>query len=368
LPISRTHLITLGLVLMLLFAFSGPPVRVVNARVENARIEWLVDDPNYKEAIVHVTMHNGTYNVLVKANITYSGSETIVNITASLNPEGSASWVSVAIPDVLYDAPYTSEPVPAFHIHFPPGFATALRVVLLVALLVGIFVFFVAFLEMIAADLIALLGHDFFIWASIPWVFLSIFSRDQNVDGSLDLYVPYDEVDLAFLPDSYIIATAISWWRIVKRSFSFLFLSFTWYSAEWLQERVTIEFVNQPPWAWFEWAPTSPYPGETVIFTSTSFDPDGTIENYRWWFGDGFEAYGETVTHVYSHPGYYNVRLQVTDNNGSTSETSTTLMEASFFVIPETTLGTITPIIAMIAALGYCTLRKRNALTKKPFV
>ena len=110
--------------------------------------------------------------------------------------------------------------------------------------------------------------------------------------------------------------------------------------------------LPQPPSASFAWSPDIIYPGQEVTFVSTSFDPDGEIQSWHWWFGDGSEGYGETVTHVYSQSGFYNVRLEVTDNDGFTDEISTSIMGITFHVIPEAPLGTITLILAMIGALG----------------
>lgn len=49
-----------------------------------------------------------------------------------------------------------------------------------------------------------------------------------------------------------------------------------------------------------------------------SYDPDGYIVSYEWNFGDGNIGYGYNTTHKYTAPGYYNVTLTVTDNEGAT--------------------------------------------------
>jgi parallel beta-helix repeat protein len=48
---------------------------------------------------------------------------------------------------------------------------------------------------------------------------------------------------------------------------------------------------------------------------SSSSDPDGIVERYKWDFGDGNSAIGMVVNHTYSSAGKYNVTLTVTDNN-----------------------------------------------------
>jgi PKD repeat protein len=55
----------------------------------------------------------------------------------------------------------------------------------------------------------------------------------------------------------------------------------------------------------------------TVVFNaSLSFDPDGTITNWAWDFGDGVEGAGIQVSHTYQTYGIYNVTLTVSDNDG----------------------------------------------------
>ncbi len=59
---------------------------------------------------------------------------------------------------------------------------------------------------------------------------------------------------------------------------------------------------------------------------SQSHDPDGTIEQYRWNFGDGEQAEGETVEHTFARSGRFPVRLSVTDNRGARVETSRNIL------------------------------------------
>lgn len=47
---------------------------------------------------------------------------------------------------------------------------------------------------------------------------------------------------------------------------------------------------------------------------SNSYDPDGNITSWRWDFGDGSEDSGVIVTHKYSLPGVYVIRLTVRDD------------------------------------------------------
>ncbi len=63
--------------------------------------------------------------------------------------------------------------------------------------------------------------------------------------------------------------------------------------------------------------------GQEVTFSGNqSYDPDGTIVDYMWNFGDDSTATGITVTHSYSSGGNYTVTLTVTDNDGATGTDS----------------------------------------------
>ncbi|MCE1189774.1 MAG: PKD domain-containing protein, partial [Ignavibacteria bacterium] len=65
-------------------------------------------------------------------------------------------------------------------------------------------------------------------------------------------------------------------------------------------------------------------PGEVVIFSGAkSIDPDGTIKNYSWDFGDGITAQGMDVKHIYEKPATYTVSLKTTDNSLSPCNNST---------------------------------------------
>ncbi|MFH1419061.1 MAG: PKD domain-containing protein [Planctomycetota bacterium] len=59
---------------------------------------------------------------------------------------------------------------------------------------------------------------------------------------------------------------------------------------------------------------------------SGSSDRDGTIESYRWDFGDGSTATGETIEHTYKKSGRYVVRLTVKDDRGGKDSTTRTVL------------------------------------------
>jgi chitodextrinase len=50
-----------------------------------------------------------------------------------------------------------------------------------------------------------------------------------------------------------------------------------------------------------------------------SHDPDGTIVEYAWDFGDGGTGIGPVVSHAYAATGNFVVTLSVTDNDGRTT-------------------------------------------------
>ena len=55
---------------------------------------------------------------------------------------------------------------------------------------------------------------------------------------------------------------------------------------------------------------------------SSSHDPDGSVANWSWNYGDGTSGVGSTASHSYATGGTYTVTLTVTDNGGLTNTTS----------------------------------------------
>ncbi|RLF48029.1 MAG: hypothetical protein DRN29_00935 [Thermoplasmata archaeon] len=86
-----------------------------------------------------------------------------------------------------------------------------------------------------------------------------------------------------------------------------------------------IHSYNEIPVADFEYTPEMPTDLDNITFISTSYDPDGTIENHTWTLGDGTMAYNETFTHRYADDGYYTVWLWVVDNEGAFNYTHETI-------------------------------------------
>ncbi|OYT61119.1 hypothetical protein B6U81_03780 [Thermoplasmatales archaeon ex4484_30] len=75
------------------------------------------------------------------------------------------------------------------------------------------------------------------------------------------------------------------------------------------------------PIANFSWTPSNPTVLGTIQFNDLSYDPDpdGSIVNWTWNFGDGDISYETNPSHQYADDGIYDVTLTVKDNDGATS-------------------------------------------------
>lgn len=69
--------------------------------------------------------------------------------------------------------------------------------------------------------------------------------------------------------------------------------------------------------------------GTIAMSAAASLDPNGTVTDYTWDFGDGTSGTGAAVTHTYVQDGLYTVRLTVTDNDGLTDTLVTTAAAAN---------------------------------------
>jgi len=70
----------------------------------------------------------------------------------------------------------------------------------------------------------------------------------------------------------------------------------------------------------FTFSPLTQEVNKPVGFdASDSRDPDGTITDYSWDFGDGSTGSGEMVSHTYASNGTYSVKLTVTDDDDLTA-------------------------------------------------
>jgi PKD repeat protein len=81
--------------------------------------------------------------------------------------------------------------------------------------------------------------------------------------------------------------------------------------------------ILQPPVALFDYLPKPVFVGNVTTFNgSASYDPDGSVVNWAWNFGEPPLASDPIVTHTYASPGNYTVTLTVTDNDGLNGSTS----------------------------------------------
>ncbi|TMI22274.1 PKD domain-containing protein [Candidatus Bathyarchaeota archaeon] len=88
----------------------------------------------------------------------------------------------------------------------------------------------------------------------------------------------------------------------------------------------TIQLQDRIPIASFTFTTGTILTSVSVSFDgTTSYDPDGTVVGYSWDFGDGSTGSGATPTHSYSIAGTYSVKLNVTDNSGSTNVSTQTV-------------------------------------------
>lgn len=110
---------------------------------------------------------------------------------------------------------------------------------------------------------------------------------------------------------------------------------------------------NQPPVADFTFTTS----GLTASFNaSSSSDPDGSIVNYAWNFGDGTSGSGITTSRTYANGGTYTVTLTVTDNAGATNAVSKDVQVSA-------PVGNISlTAVKRIAGVAYADLTWSNAI------
>ncbi len=90
---------------------------------------------------------------------------------------------------------------------------------------------------------------------------------------------------------------------------------------------------NQPPIASFTYSTMNHVINQTITFNaSLSYDPDGTITNYKWDLGDGnvTNTTEAIIMHSYPSAGEYTVNLTVTDNDGAMNFTSKVITVLEF--------------------------------------
>ena len=317
------------------------PVNVVHASpqpgIKNIVVTRLIDEPTTKKTLFVITTEEDTYHIIVDANITAVDNETLIDLSATpYDPLDETITASAQIPDTLTGAPFYNGSVQALRIHLDKSAVDLLTPVLAALTFVAFLLEAAIIVGMIAVApvLVALkllFDGGFFIYASLPWVLLTLF-QDATTDG-IDLYFPYSPLsvlnNLIFNYEIYYIRTNNNqWWKISEHDVYVTILIWTVELFDYyLAERV---YVSPPPIidpiARFVWTPDQPLATENVTFDgSLSYAPSGYITTYHWSLEDGDLATGESCIHSYDNPGDYDVTLTVTDNNSRTNTTTHTV-------------------------------------------
>ncbi|MDD1768156.1 MAG: PKD domain-containing protein [Methanomassiliicoccales archaeon] len=79
---------------------------------------------------------------------------------------------------------------------------------------------------------------------------------------------------------------------------------------------------NIVPSVTFGWSPSAPSTCSLIQFSDDSEDPDGSVVDFYWDFGDGASSDQESPTHRYADDGWYSVSLTIKDDDGASNTTS----------------------------------------------
>lgn len=330
--IGKVRFSAILLVFLILVPTVCLPANAANF-AQNVAVTKLVDESDYKETLFVITTSDNTYHIIVQASISQVGNETIINLNATLyNPANETITALVRTPDTLTDAPYYNGPVTAFRLHLENWQVIGLDIALVAVMVVAIiFQAYDIIEDYIAHPILQTLETLFFggpfIYASLPWVMLTLLQDTSPVDGSVNLYFPYLPLSVhvnLILKNQYFVATDFHWWRISEHQvYTDIWTPWGHYRIVWYTYYVAQIYSTRsvhtplPPTTQFVWNPNQPVAGETVNFTSTSFAQQGaTITTYQWKLGDGGQKSTPSFNYTYNNGGVYNVTLQVTDSNG----------------------------------------------------
>jgi PKD repeat protein len=111
-----------------------------------------------------------------------------------------------------------------------------------------------------------------------------------------------------------------------------------------LKPKAEQESVNRLPWAVFSYDATNL---TVTVNASDALDPDGSIANYSWKFGDGTDGTGAVVTHVYPANGTYTIELNLTDNRGGHNSTSDDVTVSTTVVLVKNDPVAVIKIVSM---------------------
>jgi PKD repeat protein len=141
-------------------------------------------------------------------------------------------------------------------------------------------------------------------------------SGEDGTSGFCNITIPKALLWLEDISDDWqiLIGGELPLTMEVQENETHTFLYFT-YTHSLKEVQIIGTGVATPPVAAFTYSPETPIPNETITFDSTSYDPDGTIVDYLWDFGDGNTGTGSTAIHQYETLGTYTVNLTVSDNH-----------------------------------------------------
>lgn len=101
-----------------------------------------------------------------------------------------------------------------------------------------------------------------------------------------------------------------------------------------VKEKVTPP-ENELPITDFSYEPAEVFVGDSIQFTDTSYDSDGSVVKWAWNFGDSATSDEQNPAYTYSLPGNYTVTLTVYDNLDASNTTSKTLQVKEKVTPPE---------------------------------
>jgi PKD repeat protein/predicted phosphodiesterase len=93
----------------------------------------------------------------------------------------------------------------------------------------------------------------------------------------------------------------------------------------------TIVIGNRMPVAGFSYTPHNPNINEVITFTDESYDPEGSVVEWEWDFGDGTTSAEENPTYSYSETGFFIITLTVWDEYND-SDSISKIIEIENFV------------------------------------
>ena len=79
---------------------------------------------------------------------------------------------------------------------------------------------------------------------------------------------------------------------------------------------------------------SGPAPLDVTFFATGSYDPDGSLGNFRWDFSDGNQYWGATAYNTFYTDGVYTAQLTVYDNSGGSAFETITITVTSSNIAP----------------------------------